>query len=314
MKKRLFAIILSLLTAALSAANCYAVTYTLDPFSFEVKSTEGEDSQETTQKEKINGNWMYDYETDKFTYIVQSKSNEFVYSNLYTEDFTNDQVKLSCTQNTEISVYKDGERYFEGKSVICDEPGSYYVKLKDSEDNIMSFTIVDSITSAPGRITIPSVYKFVSVKHEDKNIPLNNQSSYTFEEEGFYSVVLKNQYSKKEKTIEFTVDNTAPVLEIFGLDENEAWNAVTFGELEEKSEIYITCNNKEAVYDMQKGLTQSGDYYVEYTDYAGNKSVYEFKIHRYLDIKAWVAVACLIGIVVVSVGYIIYKSKHLRVA
>jgi len=110
------------------------------------------------------------------------------------------------------------------------------------------------------------------------------------------------------------VDNTAPVLEIFGLDGNEAWNAVTFGELEEKSEIYITCNNKEAVYDMQKGLTQSGDYYVEYTDYAGNKSVYEFTIHRYLDIKAWVAVSCLIGIVVVSVGYMIYKSKHLRVA
>ena len=60
-------------------------------------------------------------------------------------------------------------------------------------------------------------------------------------------------------------------------------------------------------------LTESGEYYIELADEAGNKSTYSFTILIYFDGNSWLFFVMVLCACVGVIIYLVYSRRHLRV-
>ena len=60
-------------------------------------------------------------------------------------------------------------------------------------------------------------------------------------------------------------------------------------------------------------LTESGEYYIELADEAGNKTSYSFTILIYFDGSSWLFILILLAAAIGVVIYLFRARKHLRV-
>ena len=60
-------------------------------------------------------------------------------------------------------------------------------------------------------------------------------------------------------------------------------------------------------------LTESGEYFIELADEAGNKTTYSFTILIYFDGNSWLFFLLIISSCVAIIIYLVHSRKHLRV-
>jgi len=306
--KKLMTLIICILFIGLQSSLAFADFYVIDPFTDEIISSEDDNGQQNKNVGivTVSSNCSFDKTQRHFIF---SSAGYSCTSNVCDGEYTVDEVTLNSNQDAGFIVYKNGDRTAVSGNTYLDEPGKY--ALRDAEDNlVMEFTILSKLLNDTYLYEIPSVYRVSSVRINGDVVP-SGGSSVEFNDEGKYEVTLYNKITERSKVLEFTVDRTAPELEIIGVKDGEAWQAVSFGEKEEGSVIDIYRDGVQI--DPAEEYKIAGSYQVVYSDAAGNTSIYNFIIHVFLDVSAWFAVGFIGALIIAALVYMMYWRKNTRV-
>ena len=82
---------------------------------------------------------------------------------------------------------------------------------------------------------------------------------------------------------------------------------------EAKNAAYIAIYHDGKKISRKDVLTESGEYYIELADEAGNKTTYTFTILIYFDGNSWLFFLLMIGSCVLVLIYLVRARKRLRV-
>lgn len=303
-------IIFSLILILLFSSSAFAELITYDPITGEVQDVSGgsEGSSKVT-KYQLSPTSYYDIEARNFSYYSSSSwSNGYITSNVCSGEYIADDVKLTVHNDLEIEVFRNGDALELSNPMMLDDPGAYLVKDASSGKTLLEFVILGRVDSSVFSYQLPSIYflSSYSIDGKEQRISSNNVDMSA---DGKYVISYYNNADKRSKGLEFTVDHTAPVLEIFGVENGEAHQAVSFGELEDGSTLTINLDGE--LSDVKAEYVKAGEYDVTYTDEAGNSSVYNFTIYTFLDLKAWVVIAFIGMLAIALVVYMLYWRRHM---
>jgi hypothetical protein len=106
-------------------------------------------------------------------------------------------------------------------------------------------------------------------------------------------------------------DFTGPVLSLENVENGKAQGPVDISDA--KKAAYITIYHDGEKIGRKDVLTESGEYYIELADEAGNKTTYSFTILIYFDGNSWLFFLLIIGSCVGIIIYLVHSRKHLRV-
>ena len=106
-------------------------------------------------------------------------------------------------------------------------------------------------------------------------------------------------------------DFTGPVLSLEEVENGQARGPVDISEAKDAASVNIYHDGEKI--SRKDVLTESGEYYIELADEAGNKATYSFTILIYFDGNSWLFFLLVISSCVGIVAYLLYSRKHLRV-
>jgi len=303
-------IILSLILVILFSCNCFAAIYTYNPFTGEIEGVTGNDTNtNTVEKIQLNPTCYYSIKDRMFIYC--SASREFtgsVCSKVADGECVTDPVSIKKDGEIEFDIYMDGELLEASDDLTLKSPGEYIVKDKADDSTMFEFTILGSVTGLLYEYNLPSVY-YLTKYSIDGNTQMIYGNTVDMETEGNYQLAYYNSIDNTKKVLNIMVDHTAPTLEIIGVENGEAHQAVSFGELEDGSSLEILLDGTQINYKEE--YTSAGDYHVIYSDKAGNTSEYDFTIYTFIDLKAWIVIA-VVALCNVGLGiYMIYCRKNM---
>lgn len=309
--KKLTSICLSLILVLASAVLCFADgLYEVDAQSGQIVGTRTGDGEELVGYVRLSPNCAYDMNTSTYIYTGMGATGVEFSSNVYNGMYTNDLVKLHSDATAQLRVYLNGEELeYDGEGEF-NTPGSYIVRDKGNV-MILGFTILDDITNAVNVYELPSVFFVDTATFNGEALP-QFSNSVDMTQDGDYFVSYYGYDTGVNYRLYVTIDHTAPVLEISGVNEEGfARNAVELLNLESGSTVDITKDGNE--YKFDSVLTETGDYDIIYTDEAGNSSVYSFTIRPYLDLNAWMVLLIVVLLLIGTAAFMIYSRTHMRV-
>lgn len=308
MKKIITSIICIMLILAFSASAVFADFYVVDPFNGDVLSGSYDDNSaiEDVGVVSVSSSCNYEKASGKYVYTV---SDNKLLSNVCSGQYTQNEVYISANADAGFILYHNDERTPIEGDIDISKPGKYLVRDK-LDKMLMEFTVLSKINNDIYSYQVPAVYRVAAFTLNGDNIAFSS-NSVDFDEEGQYEVSLYNKITGKTETLYFLVDRTAPELDLIGVTEGEAWQAVSFGDLEEDSSITVYRDGVQI--DLADAYETAGDYKVMYTDAAGNTSEISFTIHLFLDVNAWFAVGFIVALIVAALSYMFYWRKHTRV-
>ena len=226
--------------------------------------------------------------------------------------------ELSAGEGADVTVYRNGE-VFKPENGVADLPGEYVVNFKDggTERRVMGFAVVGECTNAITAYSMPVGFLVSGATLDGEEAPYDRYH-VDMTAEGAYHIEYRCPSAGLEKTLDVTVDRTAPELLLDGRIDGggRVRSAVTFQALEDGVTIGVTRDGAPQRVSLSGGagrLTDTGSYVMTVTDPAGNTTTYEFTIVMYLDTNAAIflvlAVLALAGVL----GYVFWKRKNLRV-
>lgn len=308
MKKIITSIICIILILAFSASAVFADFYVVDSFSGDVLSGSYDDNSaiEGVGVVSVSSNCGFNRSTGKYVF---TSSNNTLSSNVCSGQYTQDEVYISSNADAGFVLYNNDESTQIDGDIYIKTPGKYLVRDK-LDKTVMEFTVLSKINNDIYSYQVPVVYRVSAFTLNGDNVAFSS-NSVDFDEEGQYEVSLYNKITEKTETLYFLVDRTAPELELIGVTEGEAWQAVSFGELEEDSSLEVYRDGTKI--DLAEEYETAGEYKVVYTDAAGNTNEISFTIHLFLDINAWLAVGLIIALIAAALSYMLYWRKHTRI-
>ena len=111
--------------------------------------------------------------------------------------------------------------------------------------------------------------------------------------------------------LQVQTDFTGPELSLEEVVDGMARGPVDISEAREAAVVNIYHDGE--MITRKDVLTQSGEYYIELADEAGNKSTYSFTILIYFDGNSWLFFLLVLGACVGVIIYLMHSRKHLRV-
>ena len=264
----------------------------------------------STNYAKVTSDCTYNKASKRYIYSTSTTSNTDVECSVFDGMITTDYVELVVQTGANVVVYKDGEEVSPEDYDSLVLPGSYIVRNRNTDSIILSFTIVKELTSKITSYRIPFIFDIQSARFNGHEVNVSN-NFFEMTEDGEYYVSYRCLLNDTNYTLHVNIDHTYPELEIFGVEDGIANGPVSFGELEEESDLVIMCNGSQV--DMiGDELKNAGDYTVKYTDAAGNTSTYYFTINIFFDAGAWVFLALALAIAALAIGYMVYCRKNMR--
>ena len=254
----------------------------------------------------------YDRKDDRYIYTAGDAT---IRCSIADGMIVTDGVVLSKDGEVNIAVFKDGESMSDIPAEI-EDPGNYVVvtKVDNSETQLLSFQIVNSITGKLNRYLLPGGFSVRRLSYNGEDIS-HQEGAVDFTKEGKYVVNYFCSANSKEYKLDVEIDHTSPAVTFLGLDEdNEARGPVTFVGMEKTDKVTITYDGEEQVtLDEDNQVSETGSYHAVITDEAGNFIEKDFRILLYLNFNAALFVlAIILAIVGVTVALIIAR-KRLRV-
>jgi len=311
--KKLFVICLSLIMVLSSFSFCFAdQTFYIDPSTGSVVNDPNSASSAISGEVALSSDCRYDKSSKVYIYPTEAINGACVRANVYNGMVVTSPVIISVDSGAMVSVYLEGEPISEDTYGNITELGVYIVRDESADREMFRFTIVNKITGALSSYNVPDIFYISSVNFNGANLTqVGNEVKLA--EDGLYKISYANDSISKKYTLELTIDHTAPILQISGINEKGIANStVRFGELEPNSSLAISRNGENIVKSTE--LKEAGDYVVVYADEAGNAVTYTFTIHFFLDVGGWLYVALIALVAGGAVFYYFYSKKRLQVS
>lgn len=267
---------------------------------------------ESTGPVYIAGSTYYDSANQAFVYYVRNSSEQAIYSSVADGMITAQAVSVKADTGVAVEVYLDGERLESASGGIFQEPGEYVVMYMGGtvSERIFSFTIVPEQCNYVTGYTLPIGFEMVDATLNEE--PVAFEKTYIkLADEGEYNIRYQCMKTNVPYELHVRTDFTGPVLSLEEVIDGAARGPVDISEAMDAAVVNIYHDGEKI--SRKDVLTQSGEYYIELADEAGNMTTYSFTILIYFDGNSWLffllVLAACIGVVI----YLMHSRKHLRV-
>ena len=260
----------------------------------------------------IAGNTYYDANEKAFLYYVNATASQAVRSNAADGMITEKAVSVRADTGVTLEVYLNGERLQSISGGTFERPGEYVVMYVGGAvpERMFSFTIVPTLCSTVSSYALPAGFEFTDATRNGESITFSpNYLKLT--EEGEYDIHYRCIKTRVSYQLLLQADFTGPTLSLENVENGKARGPVDISEAKDAARITIYHDGEQI--SRRDVLTESGEYYIELADEAGNKSTYSFTILIYFDGNSWLFFLLVLGSCVGIIVYLVHSRKHLRV-
>ncbi len=262
----------------------------------------------TETQTALTASTYYDSLTERYLYMTDVGRVE---ASVMDGMIVTEPVVLASENTSVLILYKDGARVTLADSTTLEDSGYYVVQYNDNDgatQTILEFTIVPSLTGMISQYSIPSGFRATEITRDGESLAITSDIDLT--KEGQYHIAYQCERTQVAYSLDLTIDHTAPVLTLDGVENGVANGPVDLSDVEEGATVAITLDGND--YNYREKLSESGNYVVTITDAAGNESTYEFTIRIYLDSSAYVSIIIMLAILAGIAVYMVIERKKLR--
>lgn len=260
----------------------------------------------------IAGNTYYDSAKKAFLYYVNATAAQAVRSNVADGMITEQAVSVKADTGVALEVYLDGEQLQIISGGTFQTPGEYVVMYvgKSVPERLFSFTIVPKLCNSVTSYALPAGFEFTEVSLNKESIVFD-KNYIKLTQEGEYNIHYRCIKTNVSYQLQLQTDFTGPVLSLENVKDGKAQGPVDISDA--KNAAHVTIYHDGEKIGGRDVLTESGEYYIELADEAGNKTTYSFTILIYFDGNSWMFFLLIICACVGIVIYLVHSRKHLRV-
>ena len=260
----------------------------------------------------IAGNTYYDSEEKAFLYYVDATASQAVRSNVADGMITEQAVSVKADTGVTLEVYLNGERLQSISGGTFQKPGEYVVMHVggSASERLFSFTIVPKLCNSVTSYALPAGFEFTEASLNKESIPFE-KNYIKLTQEGEYNIHYRCMKTNVPYQLLLKTDFTGPVLSLENVKDGKAQGPVDISEA--KNATHLTIYHDGEKIGRKDVLTESGEYFIELADEAGNKTTYSFTILIYFDGNSWLFFLLIIGSCVGIIIYLVHSRKHLRV-
>ena len=260
----------------------------------------------------IAGNTYYDSAEKAFLYYVNATASQAVRSNVADGMITEQAVSVKADAGITLEVYLNGERLQSVSGGTFQTPGEYVVMYVGGPvpERLFSFTIVPKLCNSVTGYALPAGFEFTEVSLNEESIPFE-KNYIKLTQEGEYNIHYRCMKTNVPYQLLLKTDFTGPVLSLENVKNGKAQGPVDISEA--KNAAHVTIYHDGEKISRKDVLTESGEYYIELADEAGNKTTYSFTILIYFDGNSWMFFLLIICSCVGIMIYLVHSRKHLRV-
>lgn len=257
----------------------------------------------------------YDMLTHDFAYPV-SETGLTVHANVADGMVVRGPVSITGTM---LQAYRNSKP-FDGSLTGLDTPGEYVIQSQVGSESLrlLSFTIVAATTSEINAYSAPSGMYFTNASRDGREIPFD-RFEVPMQEDGAYLIEYECIETGISYSLDVTIDRQGPELSFSGsIDEdNRVHSALLVSGIEADGAIRVNLDGVDLDLtpntDGTLELTDSGRYYIEAFDAAGNRTEYSYTILIYLNSSSVVFFILLFVSIAAVVAYILIKRKRLKI-
>lgn len=260
----------------------------------------------------IAGNTYYDSTEKAFLYYVNGTASQAVLSNVADGFVTEQTVSVKADAGVALEVYLNGERLESISSGTFQTPGEYVVMYVGGAipERLFSFTIVPKLCNSVTGYALPIGFEFTEASFNGEAMVIE-KDYIKFTEEGKYNIHYRCVKTNISYQLLLQTDFTGPVLALKEVKNGKAQGPVDISDAKSAAVVRVYHDGEQI--SRKDVLTQSGEYYIELADEAGNKTTYSFTILIYFDGNSWLFFLMVL-FTCIGVGiYLMHCRKHLRV-
>lgn len=260
----------------------------------------------------IAGNTYYDSAEKSFLYYVNATASQAVRSNVADGMITEQVVSVKADTGVTLEVYLNGERLQSISEGTFQTPGEYVVMYVGGavSERLFSFTIVPKLCNSVTSYALPAGFEFTEAFLNEEAISFE-KNYIKLTQEGEYNIRYRCMKTNVSYQLLLKTDFTGPVLSLEGVKDGKAQGPVDISDAKNAAHIAIYHDGEKI--GRKDVLTESGEYYIELADEAGNKTTYSFTILIYFDGNSWLFFLLILGSCVGIIIYLVHSRKHLRV-
>ena len=260
----------------------------------------------------IAGNTYYDSVEKAFLYYVNATASQVVRSNMADGMITEQAVTVKADAGVNLEVYLNGERLQSISGGTFQTPGEYVVMYVGGAvpERLFSFTIVPKLCNSVTSYALPAGFEFTEASLNEATIPFE-KNYIKLTQEGEYNIHYRCVKTNVSYQLLIKTDFTGPVLSLENVKNGKAQGPVDISDA--KNAAYVAIYHDGERIGRKDVLTESGEYYIELADEAGNKTTYSFTMLIYFDGNSWLFFLLIFGSCVGIIVYLVHSRKHLRV-
>ena len=260
----------------------------------------------------IAGNTYYDSVEKSFLYYANATASQAVRSNVADGMITEQAVTVTADAGVALEAYLNGNRLDSISGGVFQTPGEYVIMYVGGSvpERLFSFTIVPKLCNSVTGYALPAGFEFTEASLNNEQITFE-RNYIKLTEEGEYNIRYRCLKTNVAYQLLLTTDFTGPVLSLEAVKDGKAQGPVDISEA--KSAAHVTIYHDGEKISRKDVLTESGEYYIELADEAGNKTTYSFTILIYFDGNSWLFFLLVVGSCVGIIIYLTRARKHLRV-
>lgn len=260
----------------------------------------------------IAGNTYYDSTEKAFLYYVNENTSQAIRSNVADGMITEQAVSVKADAGVSLEVYLNGEQLQGITGGTFQTPGEYVVMYVGGAvpERLLSFTIVSKLCNSVTSYALPAGFEFTEASLNGEPIPFE-KNYLKLTQEGKYSIHYRCMKTNVSYQLLLQTDFTGPVLALANVKNGKAQGPVDISDARNAARVTIYHDGERI--SRKDVLTESGEYYIELADEAGNKTTYSFTILIYFDGNSWLFFLLVLGSCVGIIIYLVRARKHLRV-
>jgi hypothetical protein len=254
------------------------------------------------------------YDRTKHTFCYTTSAGD-VYSTAINGMVTTSNVSITTGEKVKVSLYKDGNLVTNTDLNKISDPGGYVVTIPgtESEQQVLSFTIVSPKTGALTTYTLPSGFYVQTLSIDGAMQPNVYGTSVDFSGEGVYKLNYRSVDSGISYDLNVEIDHTAPTVVLSGVTDGVARGPVTISGMEKEDTVRLILDDTEVNFPSSGTVKNVGKYTVMVTDPAGNYTTENFEIRLYLNWQGVLFGVLAVGLIVAAFVYMYISRKTLRV-
>lgn len=260
----------------------------------------------------IAGSTYYNAANKAFVYYVDNTAGQAIYSSVADGMITAQGVSVKADAGVAFEVYLDGERLESISGGTFQEPGEYVVMYMGGavSEQLFSFTIVPEFCNYVTGYTMPVGFEILEATLNGETAEFD-KGYIKLTDEGKYNIRYRCNKTNMTYQLAVKTDFTGPVLSLTEVENGAARGPVDISEAGQAAAVNIYHDGEKIAY--KDVLTESGEYYIELADKAGNKTTYSFTILIYFDSNSWIFFLMVLSACVGLLAYLMHARKHLRV-